>query len=126
RLTNMPQGIAGMYDLILKRVHGKHQSSWDVEMRKRILMWIAMAYVPVSIQEIQLVCAVSEGRLFEPEKLKLLSESQVQQLCGSLIETYQANENIEDGGSDRQLDESESGDAVSVSDSNGDIFLRFT
>ncbi|RPA85751.1 hypothetical protein BJ508DRAFT_167141 [Ascobolus immersus RN42] len=96
RLKNMPKELAGMYDLILQRLHyrtrGRSQA-WDVDMRKRILMWVSMSYIPISIQEMALACVVTEDRLLKPEEVMLPTESMILLCCGSLIEALQSDGN---------------------------------
>ncbi|RPA72563.1 hypothetical protein BJ508DRAFT_72694 [Ascobolus immersus RN42] len=91
----MPKKLSGMYELILKRLNAKDDSmsdqgqAWRKESRRRVLMWIAMAYIPITVQEMQFICLTKEQTLFEPEKIvrqTLKQEEQnLMQLCGSLV-----------------------------------------
>ncbi|KAA8893231.1 hypothetical protein FN846DRAFT_550090 [Sphaerosporella brunnea] len=91
RLQTMPKGISGMYELILRRL-GSKGSDWDLEMRRRLLMWVTMAFRPVTVAEMQYACVVVDGyKSFDPDQVVLPSEKQMLTCCGSLLEVFDGN-----------------------------------
>ena len=87
----MPKGISGMYELILGRLC-RTGGREEMDMRKRILMWVTMAYEPVSIPEMQYACTTEDGDTsFDPDQVVLPTEHQILESCGSLLEKFDGN-----------------------------------
>ena len=93
RLSTMPTGIAGMYELMLcrlfddsKRTHGPSYSQLMLRMRKRILLWISMERSPQSILNVQYACVTVDETSFDPDTIPPPPKSQVLGVCGSLVE----------------------------------------
>ncbi|RPA72522.1 hypothetical protein BJ508DRAFT_381521 [Ascobolus immersus RN42] len=140
RLRSMPEGLSGMYEFILERLsskkNGQIQSAWDQEIRRRVLMWIAMAYVPITVQELRMICVVDESRPFNPDKVAIPTEDEIIRCCGSLVESYYQPEESPrkpHASSIRSDDGSELSEGSKDSDGHGDeayegrnILLRFT
>ena len=88
RLRTMPKGITGMYELILGRL-GSKGSEWEQEMRRKLLMWVTMAFRPLTVAEMQYACMTVEGdKSFDPEEIVLPTKQQMLASCGSLLEVF--------------------------------------
>jgi hypothetical protein len=88
RLKTMPKGITGMYELILCRL-GSKGSKWDHAMRRKLLLWVALAYRPIKVSEMQYACATIEGRkTFDPDVVVLPTIKQMIGWCGPLLEVF--------------------------------------
>jgi len=88
RLQTMPKGITGMYELILGRLCSNGGEE-EMHMRRRILHWVAMAFRPLSVAEMQYACATVDGeKSFDPDDVILASQEQILQSCGSLLEIF--------------------------------------
>jgi hypothetical protein len=100
----MPKGIIGMYELMLRRFgprqgqeeiqmfgpdeEGEHDEE-VVHMRKRVLLYVALAERPVRVCEMQYACVTVDGDLsFDPDDISLPSEEQILKSCGSLVEIF--------------------------------------
>jgi hypothetical protein len=92
RLKAMPKGITGMYELILLRL-GSKGSTWEHKMRQKLLLWVALAYRPVTVPEMQYACVTIEGRKsFDPKVVVLPTVKQMIASCGPLLEVSGENE----------------------------------
>ncbi|KAF8242724.1 hypothetical protein K440DRAFT_564475, partial [Wilcoxina mikolae CBS 423.85] len=88
RLRTMPKGITGMYELILRRL-GSKGSEWELQMRRKLLMWVAKAFRPLTVAELQYACMTVPGdKSFDPEEIVLPTKQQMLTSCGSLLEVY--------------------------------------
>jgi len=86
-LNVMPKGLNGMYELMLLRLHERHPE--DAQLRRRILLWVAMAYRPVRVCEMAYACATEDGEQnFDPGEKILATSKEMLSACGSLIEIY--------------------------------------
>jgi hypothetical protein len=92
RLKAMPKGISGMYELILHRL-GSRGSSWEHKIRRKLLVWITLAFRPITIPEMQYVCVTREGhKSFRPDLVVLPTVKQMIACCGPLIEVFNNNQ----------------------------------
>lgn len=83
-LRSMPKGLFGMYELILLHLHPE-----DLDIRRKILLWIAMAYRPVTVDEMAYACAVEDtDDDFDPTDYPLLTADDIRRVCGSLVEIF--------------------------------------
>jgi hypothetical protein len=100
RLKIMPKEISGMYELILQRLGPrKNQAERELfgerdgdegedQLRQKVLMWVAMAFRPLSVAEMQYVCITEPGEPFDPDGVLLPDEEQILKVCGSLVEVF--------------------------------------
>lgn len=87
-LNNMPDGLNEMYELILLRLEERHPKKY-LELRQRILLWIATAFRPVRVDEMAYACAVDDGEEdFKPAEKRLATKKDMLEACGSLIEVF--------------------------------------
>ncbi|PVF91343.1 hypothetical protein CPB86DRAFT_802887 [Serendipita vermifera] len=92
RLQTMPKGISGMYELILGRL-GSKGGVWEHKMRQKLLLWVALAYRPVKLGEMQYACATIEGdKSFDPDVVVLPTAKQMLAACGPLLEVTSSDE----------------------------------
>jgi hypothetical protein len=86
RLKAMPQGITGMYELILRRL-GSKGGKWDHKMRQKLLLWVTLAYRPLKVAEMQYAWVTIEGKKsFNPDVVALPTAKQMVASCGPLLE----------------------------------------
>ncbi|PVF92433.1 hypothetical protein CPB86DRAFT_829994 [Serendipita vermifera] len=86
RLKAMPKGITGMYELILRRL-GSKGSLWEHEMRRKVLLWVALAERPITVAEMQYACVTIEGeKSFNPDVAVLPTDKRMLASCGPLLE----------------------------------------
>ena len=97
RLRTIPTGIAGMYELMLRRLFNDSKSLDEMHyhrmlrLRKRILLWIATgsedeSFSPPTIRDIQYACVTVDGKTFDPENIPIPTTSQILEACGPLVE----------------------------------------
>jgi hypothetical protein len=61
-------------------------------MRRRMLMWVTMAFRPVTVAEMQYTCMIVDGnKSFDPDQVVLPSQKQMLACCGSLLEVFDGN-----------------------------------
>jgi hypothetical protein len=97
----MPEGISGMYELILKRLGPrKNQEEYELfgpksnddkdeeEMRRNVLQWIAMAQRPLTVEEMQYILATEEGVPFDPSSIILPQKDDILKCCDSFVQIY--------------------------------------
>jgi hypothetical protein len=88
RLKAMPKGITGMYELILSRL-GSRGSGWEHKMRRKLLVWITLAFRPITVLDMQYACVTFEGqKTFEPDLVVLPTIKQMLTSCGPLVEVF--------------------------------------
>jgi hypothetical protein len=88
RLKAMPKGITGMYELILRRL-GSKGNEWEHTMRRKLLLWVALANRPVKVSEMQYACVTIEGeKTFDPDIVVLPTVKQMIGWCGPLLEVF--------------------------------------
>ena len=88
RVRKIPKGLNEMYEAILLRL-----DSDDLELRRMVLAWIAVARRPPRVDEIAYAFAtvLSEPE-FDPEDTVLVTKEQILKSCGSLIEIFNGDE----------------------------------
>jgi len=58
-------------------------------MRKRIFLWVAIAFRPITVAEMQYACVTEDyEESFDPEEKILPSKEEMLEACGSLIEVF--------------------------------------
>jgi hypothetical protein len=88
RLKAMPKGITGMYELILRRL-GLKGGEWEHTMRRKLLLWVALANRPIKVSEMQYACVTMEGeKTFDPDVVVLPTIKQMIGCCGPLLEVF--------------------------------------
>jgi hypothetical protein len=88
RLKTMPKGITGMYELILRRL-GSKGNEWDHIMRRKLLLWVALAQRSIKVSEMQYTCAtIEERKTFNPDVVVLPTLKQMIGWCGPLLEVF--------------------------------------
>ena len=88
RLRAMPKGISGMYELMLRRL-GSNGNEKELEMRKRIFLWITMAFQPIAVLGMQAACAAVDGdKSFNLDDVILPTTRQMLTACGSLVAVF--------------------------------------
>ncbi|KAF8243907.1 hypothetical protein K440DRAFT_663812 [Wilcoxina mikolae CBS 423.85] len=88
-LENMPKGLNGMYEAMLLRLDW---SLHTAELRREILMWVAMAKRPVTVDEMAYAYATETGEEdFNPDEKRLATPNQMLTACGSLVEIFDGN-----------------------------------
>lgn len=82
-----PNGLNGMYEHILIKLD---QANIHLqEMRRRVLLWVAIAMRPINISEMAYACATKDSeKHFDPSKRILRTEPEIISLCGPLIEVF--------------------------------------
>lgn len=84
-LSLMPSGLNGIYEWILS-----HLAASTLPSRRTILLWVALAERPLSVEEIGLACASPAkfdlSKEFDPTKCVLMSGDRIRKACGPLIE----------------------------------------
>jgi hypothetical protein len=91
RLKPMPKGVTGMYELILRRLGSKGNES-EHTMRRKLLLWVALANRPIKVSEMQYACVTIEGRkAFDPDVVVLPTVKQMIGWCGPLLEVFNKN-----------------------------------
>lgn len=109
RIKTLPKEVAGMYELILRRLGARgtqedidlfdsppnpnRNYDEELELRHTILMWIAMAYRPMSVAEMQYALAAPNeidvlSQEFDPDGVVLCSKDDILGLCDSLVEVF--------------------------------------
>jgi hypothetical protein len=84
----MPKGISGMYELMLRRL-GANGNEKELEMRKRILLWITTTFTPIYVLEMQAACAAVDGdKSFDLDEVILPTTRQILTTCGSLVAVF--------------------------------------
>jgi hypothetical protein len=87
-LNALPTGLNEMYERILLLLEKRHPK--DIPLRKRIFLWVAMAYRPVTVEEMAYALATKDGEEdFDPSEKKIhASKKDMFRACGSLIEVF--------------------------------------
>jgi len=92
-LGDMPDGLNGMYELILLRLHERQPRNAQIQLRKTILLWVAIVYRPVRVDEMAYACATKAGEKdFDPNNKRLATSEDILSACGSLIDISNNNE----------------------------------
>lgn len=87
RLKNMPRGLNGMYESMLLRLD---RSQHAAELRREVLMWVAMAKRPVTVDEMAYAYGTEVGEEeFDPNAIRLADRTQILNACGSLVEIFE-------------------------------------
>ncbi|KIV95467.1 hypothetical protein PV10_03121 [Exophiala mesophila] len=79
-LRELPKGLDETYDKILGKV-----SSSDIEIVRRILVWISFTMLPLTLREVHEAIAIEVGLDELDEDSRLRSPQDILDLCGSLI-----------------------------------------
>lgn len=79
-LRELPKGLDETYDKILAKV-----VSSDVEIVRRILVWVSFTMLPLTLREIHEAIAIEVGLDELDEDSRLRSPQDILDLCGSLI-----------------------------------------
>jgi hypothetical protein len=62
-------------------------------MRQKLLLWVALAYRPIKVPEMQYACVTTEGRKsFDPDVVVLPTIKQMLASCGPLLEVSNEDE----------------------------------
>jgi hypothetical protein len=79
-LRELPRGLEETYEIILKKI-----SEDDIEIVRRILLWLAFAVLPVTLDELHEAIAIEPGLDHLDEESLLSSSREILSLCGSLL-----------------------------------------
>ncbi|KAF8544345.1 hypothetical protein BDD12DRAFT_34782 [Trichophaea hybrida] len=86
RLKSAPRALSSMYEVILERLDSDGNEE-KKEMRDRIFLWVAMAFRPLTLPEMQYACVTEDGKdCFDPTEKTLPSKEEILEACGSLVE----------------------------------------
>jgi hypothetical protein len=92
RLKAMPKGVSGIYERILRRLGSKGTAS-EHKMRRKLLVWVALAIRPITVSEMQYACITRDGgKHFEPDSCILPNVKKMIECCGHLIEVFNNNQ----------------------------------
>ena len=83
-LDSMPAGLYGFYELILLQLNPD-----GLFLRKKVLSSIAMAYRPMTVEEMAYALAAEDPDIdgdFTPDDYLLVEEEHIRRACGSLVE----------------------------------------
>jgi len=77
-----------MYERILCRLCSQG-GEVEQKLRGRLLLWVAMAFQPVTIAVMQYACVTVDGhKAFDPEEVVLPTPELMLETCGSLLEVF--------------------------------------
>jgi hypothetical protein len=81
-IMNLPKGVDDAYDQALDRICD--QTEEDMELAKRILFWISLAFRPLSVQELQYALSIVRG-MKELQPQDIIFESKLTSVCAGLV-----------------------------------------
>lgn len=79
-LRELPKGLNETYEVILKKV-----SESEIEVVRRILLWLSFAVLPLTLEELHEAVAIEDGLDRLDEESLLSRPQEILSLCGSLL-----------------------------------------